>query len=159
MAVDIFLKLDPLKGESLDKDHKGEIDVVSWGWGLDQTGTFHMGSGGGAGKVNVHDLSFTHHLDTASTDLMNACATGKHLPKGVLIVRKAGDKPLEFLKITLEDILVASVTTGGASEDDYIEHVTLNFAKVKVEYTPQTDKGGAGVKSEMNWNIPANAER
>ena len=76
MAVDIFLKLDPLKGESLDTAHKGEIDVLSWGWGLDQTGTFHHGSGGGAGKVNVHDLSFAHHVDTASTDLMNACMTG-----------------------------------------------------------------------------------
>jgi type VI secretion system secreted protein Hcp len=159
MAVDIFLKLDPLKGESQDKDHKGQIDVVSWSWGLDQTGTFHMGSGGGAGKVNVHDLSFTHYVDTASTDLMNACATGKHLPMGVLVVRKAGDKPLEFLKITMEDILVTSVTAGGAAEDDYSEHVTLNFAKIKVEYTPQTDKGVAGVKSEMMWNIPANAER
>src|ERR1700732_3020372 len=110
MAVDIFLKLDPLKGESLDTAHKGEIDVLSWGWGLDQTGTFHHGSGGGAGKVNVHDLSFAHHVDTASTDLMNACMKGIHLPKGVLVIRKAGDKPLEFFKITIEDILVTSVT-------------------------------------------------
>jgi type VI secretion system secreted protein Hcp len=159
MAVDIFLKLDPIKGESNGKDHVGEIDIISWGWGLDQTGTFHQGSGGGAGKVNVHDLSFTHHVDTATTDLMIACASGKHFAKGILTVRKAGDKPLEFLKITIEEVFVTSVSTGGASEDDYAEHVTLNFAKVKVEYKQQTDKGAAGATSEMNWNVPANAER
>ena len=159
MAVDIFMKLDPLKGESKDAKHKEEIDVISWSWGVSQTGTFHSGSGGGAGKVTVHDLNFTHHMDTASTDLMKACATGKHLAKGVLTVRKAGEQPLEFLKITLEDIIVTSVTHGGSEHDEfYTENISLNFAKFKVEYTPQTEKGAAGVTTEVKWNVAANAE-
>ena len=159
MAVDIFMKLDPLKGESKDAKHKDEIDVISWSWGLTQAATWHSGSGGGAGKVSVHDLNFTHHVDTASTDLMKACATGKHLAKGVLTVRKAGEHPLEFLKITLEDILVTGVQTGGSGHDEvYTENVTLNFAKFKVEYTPQTEKGAGGVTTEVKWNIAANSE-
>jgi type VI secretion system secreted protein Hcp len=158
MAVDIFMKLDPLKGESKDSKHKGEIDIISWSWGLDQTGTWHTGGGGGAGKVNIHDLGFAHLVDTASTDLMKACTSGKHLPTGVLTVRKAGTNPLEFIKLTIEDILVTSVTLGGSHEDDYVEHVTLNFAKFKFEYTPQLTTGAGGVTTEVKWNIPANAE-
>jgi type VI secretion system secreted protein Hcp len=158
MSVDIFMKLDPLKGESKDAKHTGEIDVISWGWGMDQTGTFHTGGGGGAGKVNVHDLSFSHLVDTATTDLMKACTTGTHLPKGVLTVRKAGKNPLEFIKLTIEDIIVTSVSTGGSGEDDYVEHVTLNFAKFKFEYTPQLATGAGGVTTQVSWNVPANAE-
>jgi type VI secretion system secreted protein Hcp len=163
MAVDIFMKLDPLKGESKDTKHKEEIDVISWGWGMDQTGTWHSGGGGGAGKANVHDLSFSHLVDKASPDLMKACLMGKHLPKGVLTVRKVGagqgsNPALEFIIVTIEDIIVTSVTLGGSHEDDYVEHVTLNFAKLKFEYTEQTTSGGGGAKPYVTWNIPANAE-
>jgi type VI secretion system secreted protein Hcp len=43
MAVDFFLKLDGIPGESKDKAHKGEIDVLAWSWGMSQSGTMHMG--------------------------------------------------------------------------------------------------------------------
>ena len=34
MAVDMFLKIDGIKGESKDSKHKDEIDVLAWSWGL-----------------------------------------------------------------------------------------------------------------------------
>ncbi len=159
MAVDIFLKLDPIKGESIDKTHKDQIDVLSWSWGMSQSGTFHSGSGGGAGKVSVQDLHFTHWVDKATTYLFQACAKGTHVAKGLLTVRKAGGNALEYVKISMEEILVSSVSTGGSHGDDrLVENVSLNFRKFKVEYTPQTAQGAAGTASEFKWDIPANEE-
>jgi type VI secretion system secreted protein Hcp len=160
MAVDIFLKLLPIKGESQDAKHKDEIDVLAWAWGMSQSGTTHHGSGGGAGKVSVNDLSFTHYVDKATPDLMKACATGQHIDEGTLVVRKAGGKDaLEYLKIKMEEIIVTSINTGGAgSEDRLTENVSLNFRKVTTKYTPQTTKGAGESPGEFGWDIAANEE-
>ena len=139
MAVDIFLELDGIKGESKDHKHKDQIDVLSWSWGMSQSGTAHMGGGAGAGKVAVQDLNFTHYIDKSSPTLMLHCCNGKHIKKAKLFVRKAGEKPLEYLTIEMEDLLVSHVSTGGShGEDRLTENVTLNFAKVKAEYQEQT---------------------
>jgi type VI secretion system secreted protein Hcp len=159
MAVDIFLKVDGVKGESKDKTHKDEIDVLSWSWGMSQSGTFHSGGGGGAGKVAVQDLSFTHYVDKSTPDLMVHCASGKHIKNALLVVRKAGDNPLEYLKITMTDVLVSSVHSGGShGEDRLTESISLNFAKVKTEYTVQTQDGGKGPTGEMTWNVATNSK-
>jgi type VI secretion system secreted protein Hcp len=160
MAVDMFLKLDGIKGESADKSHKDEINVLAWSWGMSNSGSAHLGGGAGSGKVNVQDLSLTKYIDVSSPDLMLFCCNGKHVAKAQLTVRKAGETALEYLIIKLEDVLVASVSTGGSGgEDRLTEHVTLNFAKVDVEYTGQDAKGGAGAKPKMGWDIPANVKR
>lgn len=159
MAVDMFIKIGAIKGESRDDKHKEEIDVLAWSWGMSNSGTTHMGSGGGAGKVNVQDLSFTKYIDKASPDLMLSCCNGKHFDKAVLVVRKAGEKPVEYLTITMEEVLISSVSTGGSGgEDRLTENVTLNFAKVKVKYVEQTEKGAEGAKPEMGWDIAANVK-
>ena len=98
MAVDMFLKLDGIKGESKDHKHKDEIHIESFSWGLNQTGAHGTGGGGGAGKVSVHDISITKFLDKSSCALMLHCCNGKHIKDGLITVRKAGDKPLEYLK-------------------------------------------------------------
>jgi len=159
MAVDMFLKLDGLKGESIDSKHKESIDILAWSWGLSNTGTFHHGSGGGAGKANFNDISVTKYIDIASPNLMLHCANGKHITKGTITVRKAGENPLEYLKISLEKILVSGYTTGGSGgEERLTENVSLNFAKVKIEYAQQTEKGGAGGSADFTWNIPENTK-
>jgi type VI secretion system secreted protein Hcp len=159
MAVDIFMKIDALKGESKDKTHKGEIDVLAWSWGLSNSGTFHTGGGGGAGKANVQDLSFTKYVDSSSADLQLACANGKHFKSAKLVVRKAGETPLEYIIIELTELLVTSVSTGGSGgEDRLTENVTLNFEQVHFTYWTQNDKGGKGESSEYKWNVAENAK-
>jgi len=159
MAVDMFIKIDTIDGESKDKKHTKEVDVLSWSWGLSNSGSGHVGGGAGAGKVNVQDLSFTKYVDSASPKLMLASCKGTHLKEALLTVRKAGDKPLEYIKIKLTQVLVTSVTTGGSGgEDRLTENVTLNFAKVHLDYTPQDDKGAAGTAIPMEWDIAANAQ-
>lgn len=157
MAVDMFIKIGDMGGESKDSGHKGEIDVLSWSWGMSQSGSMHSGGGGGAGKVNVQDLSLTKWMDASSAPLMKACCAGTHIGEALLTVRKAGDKPLEYLKIKLTNVLVSAVSTGGSGgEDRLTENVTLNFEKVNVEYNTQNEKGGKDKPFLMGWNISAN---
>ena len=158
MAVDMFIKFTPdLKGESKDQGHKNEIDVLAWSWGLSNSGSAHVGGGAGAGKVNVQDLSITKYVDSATCPLLLAGSNGKHYDEALLTVRKAGEKPVEYLKIKMTEVLITSVSTGGSGgEDRLTENVTLNFAKVHVDYTPQDDKGKAGTAIPYNWDIAAN---
>lgn len=160
MAVDMFLKIGDIKGESSDAGHKEEIDVLSWSWGMSQSGSTHVGGGGGSGKVNVQDLSFTKYIDKSSPNLFMGCCNGKHYPEAVLTIRKAGEKPLEYLVIKLNDVLVTGVSTGGSGgEDRLTENVTLNFAKVKVVYQQQKKDGSKeGGPVEMGWNISENTQ-
>ena len=159
MAVDMFLKLDGCDGESADDSHTDEIDVLAFSWGMTQSGSMHLSGGGGSGKVNVQDMSITKYLDKASTVLMQKCCTGKHFTSAILTCRKAGDTPIEYMKVTMEEVLVSSVSEGGSGgEDKQTENITLNFAKVKVEYTPQKSDGSAGAASELGFNIRTNKE-
>ena len=157
MAVDMFMKIAGIKGEARDDKHKDEIDVLAWSWGVSQAGTMHTGGGGGSGKANVQDLSFTKYIDKSSPDLMLSCCSGKHLTDATLVVRKAGDKPLEYLTIAMKDCLITSLSTGGSGgEDRLTENVTLNFAAVKVRYVEQTKTGAPGATPEVGWDIAAN---
>ena len=157
MAVDMFIKIAGVKGEARDHKHKDEIDVLAWSWGVSQAGTMHQGGGGGGGKANVQDLSFTKYIDKSSPDLMLSCCSGKHLADATLVVRKAGENPVEYLTIAMKDCLVTSLSTGGSGgEDRLTENVTLNFASVKVRYVPQDAKGAGSGSFESGWDIAAN---
>lgn len=159
MAVDMFMKIKDIAGESKGKGHEKEIDVLAWSWGMSQSGTMHTGGGGGAGKVNVQDLNFTKYFDASSPDLMLACCNGKHIPEAILTIQKAGEKPLPYVKITLTNLLVSSISTGGSGgEDRLTENVTLNFEKVKVEYDTQTEKGAKGDHFQMGWDVAVNTK-
>lgn len=96
MAYDIFLKIDGIDGESMDDKHKNEIEVLSWRWNIHQESTMHAGSGLGSGKVSVTNLDFDHYIDRASPNLFKYCASGKHIPQAILVMRKAGGNPLEY---------------------------------------------------------------
>ena len=112
---DAFLKLDGIKGESADSKHKGEIDIMSFSWGMSQTGVSATGGGGGAGKVHVHDLVITKKTDASSPLLFLNCANGAHIKEATLVVRKAGGTQLEYLKIKLTDVLVSSYKPAGST--------------------------------------------
>jgi len=156
MAVDMFLKLDGVKGESKDHKHKDEIHIESFSWGLSQTGSFGTAGGGGAGKVAVHDISCTKFLDKSSPTLMLLCANGKHIKDGLITVRKAGEKPVEYLKIKLVDIIVSGVQHAGHGSDLLTESLTLNFAKFHLDYQEQKADGTGQPGGEMGWDVKAN---
>ena len=157
MAVDMFLKMDGIKGEAQDSKHKDSIDILAWSWGLSNSGTSHVGGGSGSGKANFQDISCTKYIDFSSTFLMTHCATGKHIKECILTVRKAGETPLEYIKMTMTDCLVTSLSTGGSGgEDRLTENLSINFAKVNIVYVPQDNKGAGAGNAPFNYDIAAN---
>lgn len=163
MAVDMFINLGAsIKGETQDSAQKaaGDVDVLAWSWGASNSGSFHTGGGGGAGKANFQDLSFTKYLDKASPALLIALAKGSHIPTAKLLVRKAGEGQQKYLEITMNKVLVTSVSSGGSGgEDRLTENVTLNFAEVKFEYFLQNDKGVTASGGVFNWDIAGNISK
>jgi type VI secretion system secreted protein Hcp len=161
MAVDMFLALKgEISGEAQDTKHKGEIDVLAWSWGMSQSGSFHSGGGGGAGKASFQDISVTKWIDSSSAILMLYCANGDHFTNAKLTVRKAGKKPLEYLIIEMEKVMVTSVSTGGSGgEDKLTENVSLNFAKVEVKYKEQKPDGTGGPEKIFKWDIAGNIDK
>ena len=158
MAVDMFLKLTDIPGEAKDRTHKAEIDVLAWSWGLSNSGTTHVGGGAGAGKVNVQDISVTKWVDKSSPTLMQHAASGKHIAEAFLTVRKAGETPLEYIKIKMTECLITSISTGGSGgEDRLTENVTINFAQVNLDYQEQNKSGGPeGGAVKFGWQIAEN---
>jgi type VI secretion system secreted protein Hcp len=159
MAVDMFMKITGVDGESKDKTHKKEIDVLAWSWGMSNSGSAHVGGGAGMGKVNIQDLSFTKYVDSSSPVLALACCNGTHYKEADLVVRKAGGTPVEYIKIKLEEVLITGISTGGSGgEDRLTENISLNFGKVGLDYTPQDDKGAPLTAIPMAWDITQNSK-
>jgi type VI secretion system secreted protein Hcp len=146
MAVDVFLKLADVKGESKDDKHKEEIEVLSWSWGISNPVDARAGAGKGAGKANFGDLNFMHSVDRASPVLMKACTMGDHFKEATLTSRKAGKGQQEYLIVKLKEVFVSSVQPSGSSEHP-MESVSLVFGHIDLEYKPQKDDGSldAGV--------------
>ena len=155
MALSIFARIGTIKGESRDARHKDEIDVLSWSWGVAQSGTGAQGGGAGAGKASFHDFAFTHHVDKATPLLMKACATGVHLKDATVTVRRAGAGQQEYLVISMKDVLVTSVSTSVGAEGDALEVVVLTFAKVDLEYRPQKPDGSLDTGVHFTYDVKA----
>lgn len=149
MATSICLKLGnpPVPGEFAGvgpgekKPHVGEIEVLSWHWGMDQSASAQTGSGAGSGTANVKDLTITKYVDKATPPIFYHCFKGKAFDSAILTLTKVSgdDAPVEFLLITLSGtVFISSVNAGPVLPNDrHTETVTLNFNKANIKYTPQ----------------------
>jgi type VI secretion system secreted protein Hcp len=157
-AVDYFLKVDGIDGESADDKHKGEIELESWSWGETNAGSHSTGGGGGAGKVVMQDFHAVSKMSKASPNLMAACSTGKHITKVVLTTRKAGGKQEDYFTVTMEGVLVSSYQTGGSAGSDIVpvDQFSLNFTKIAFAYKEQKPDGSLGGEVKAGWDLKAN---
>jgi type VI secretion system secreted protein Hcp len=157
MAVDMFLKLAAIDGESTDDKHKGSIDILSWSFAANQTGSAASGGGAGSGRVSIQDLTITKKVDKSSPLLFQHCCDGTHITDGKLTVRKAGGEALEYMKVFMEKIYVTGYqTTGSDGQDSLVEQITLSFKKVGIRYTPQLDDGSGDADTGKGWDVGAN---
>ena len=144
---DMFLKIETarqgaIKGEAQDENHKDEIDVKDWSWGM-QAKTALSG-GGSSPKAALNELGIIKQVDSASTGLMSAMRNNDLVRKAVLTVRKAGGTPHEFFKISIENGRITALdvdTAGFTSTGQLSERLSLAFQKISVEYVPQGPEG------------------
>ncbi len=160
-TVDMFLEVNGIPGESADSKHKGTIEIESFSWGMSRAITDRNFAGGAnAGKVNVQDFHFVTNVDKSSPALMLACATGQHISKAVLFVRKSGGQSdLDYLKYKFSDLLVSSYQMQSVDESQPLEEFSLQFRTLNESYT-QTAVGGRGLPAvQFNWAVPPAATR
>jgi type VI secretion system secreted protein Hcp len=161
MALDMYLVLKGVKGETKDDAFKGKggIDILAWSFGVSNSGSAHMGGGIGSGKANFQDISITKYIDLSSAALMQSVSKGTHFDTAEITVRKAGGTALEYYKIALSEVMVTSYQTGGSGgEDRLTESITLTFAKVEVKYQAQNEKGAAAGDTSFGYDIAGNKE-
>ena len=155
-AVDAFLRLSGVEGESRDRDHKDEIDILAWSFGVD--GASGGATGRSAGRPTFGDLQVAKHVDRATPDLFQACASGKHHEEAVITVRRSeAEATLEYFVITLRDVQVANYLVGVTTEEGSVEHVALNYAHIEVVCTAQGPNGSAGEPISRGWDVQMKA--
>ena len=153
---DYFLKIEGVDGESQDDKHKNEIDIDSFHIGANNTGSGHQGSGSGASKVMVHDMHLTKLADKSSPNLFIACCNGKHHKEATLYVRKAGEKPHEYLKYKMSNVLLSHYSAKGDGSGGIVkESFSLNFSKIELIYVPQNPDGSAGAQISKTHDVAA----
>jgi type VI secretion system secreted protein Hcp len=150
-SIDTHLKLAAVDGESTHKDHKGEIELLSWTWSVhnDAQG---FGGGSGKGKATPGDFQFTHVYDKGSPMIAKYCASGKHFADATLTSRKAGEGQKDFLVVKFKEVFIKSVQPTGSAGGDIVEAVTVSYKQIDFAYKPQDDKGGLGGEVKFGWN-------
>lgn len=137
------LKIEGVDGESKDSKYRKAIDILSWNWGEQNSGSMAVGGGGGAGKVAMQDFNFTMLINRASPTLFIACADGRHFKYATLICRKAGHAQQEFLIIDFKYFLVSSYQAGAVKGSGLIpvDSFSINFKAIRIRYRPQKADG------------------
>jgi len=154
-----FLQLDGISGESVDANFKGQIDVLAWSWGLSQSGSLHIGGGGGAGKASFQDVSLTKFTDSSSPGLYQKVADGKTIATGTISVTVDNGKGAEVItELRMKPILVTSASTGGSgSEERTTESISLNFERFCLKQNSIQFDGSIKQGTPFCWDIAKNA--
>jgi len=153
MAIDTHIKFDGVEGESTHTDHKGEVEVLSWSWGVSNAGPAPGGRGSRVRRATPADLNIMHNYDKASPLLAKKCAQGVHFPTVVLTARKAGEGQKDFLKITMKEVFITSVAPSGGSGGEIIESVSMSYGQIDFAYKPQSATGALGSEVKFGWNV------
>jgi type VI secretion system secreted protein Hcp len=155
MAVDYFLKLDGIQGESLDATHKDEIQIMSWSWGGSQVSSVSGTGGSGAGKVNLADLSIMTYFDKATPKLFKSLCAGAHIKTGVLTAIKSGAEGKPYLKVDFTELFVSSLQMSGGDE---VPTVSLSFSynTIKIDYSMQNEQGNLTSTGPISYDLKQN---
>ena len=146
--MDYFLKIDGIQGESRDAKHKGEIELVSFAWGVDVASG--GGGGGGGGRARFEPFHVTMLTNKASPQLFLATVSGKHLKEATLSVRRAGKQALEYLKIKFTEVFVTSFHEEAGPEPP-TELIAFDFGRIQIEYS-----GKRGGPERAGWDVKKN---
>ena len=152
MATDTHIKFDGVEGEATHQDHQGEIEVLSWSWGVQNSGGI-TGGGSGKGKADPGEFSFMHLYDKASPNLAKKCAQGLHFKEVTVTSRKAGEGQKDFFKIVMKEVFVSACSPSGSSGGDITESVSMSYGSIDFAYKPQDEKGVLGGDVKFGWNV------
>jgi type VI secretion system secreted protein Hcp len=159
MSCDFHIKFSGVEGEATHKDHKGEVELLSWSWGVSQASGSQSGGGSGKGKAQPGDFHFNHHYDKASPVFAKQCVAGKHFDLVKLTARKAGEGQKDFLVITMKEVFITSLAPSGGQGGDLLESVSCSYKDIEFAYKAQDDKGGLSGEVKFGWNVSTTETR
>ena len=160
MAIDVYLHIDGIKGESADDRHKDWIECKSVSWAVEQPRSATASTGGGhtAERCEHRDVVITKLADLASPILLQTCAAGRTIPKAKLEFMRAdaqGER-VKYFEIELDNVLIGAVSPSVSEGDILTEEVGFKFSKVRWKYTQQRIAGGTGGNTSGGWDLAAN---
>lgn len=160
MAVSIFMKVDDVVGESTKEGYKDWSELLAVSVGGTQSGTMQIGTGGGAGKCSIQDISIAKYVDKASSTFFQFMCSGKHFKKAEIHVTKAGGNDnvmVPYVKYIMEQVIISSMSQSPSDSTELVtESITLNFAKITYIYTPQKPDGTPDTEIPKIFNIRDN---
>jgi type VI secretion system secreted protein Hcp len=160
MAIDVYLQIEGIKGESADAKHKDWIECTSVNWNITQPKSATSSTGGGhtAERCELSEISISKLADLASPVLAQTCASGRTIPKAKLEFMRADGQgePVKYYEIELENVLIGHVAPGIGDGSFLTENIGLKFSKVKWKYTQQKISGGAGGNTAGGWDLATN---
>lgn len=152
MSMDTHIKFDGVDGEATHQDHKGETEVLSWQWGV-QNASVTAGGGSGKGKANAGEVHWTALYSKASPVLAKKCAQGTHFPTVTMTARKAGEGQKDFFKVVMKEVFITSISHSANSGGDMIDSVSMSYGEIEFAYKAQDTKGGTGGEVKFGWNV------
>ncbi|SFM42946.1 MULTISPECIES: Hcp family type VI secretion system effector [Rugamonas] len=160
MAIDVYLFIDGIKGESADDRHKDWIECKSVSWGVEQPKSATASTGGGhtAERCEHRDIVIAKLADLSSPILLQTCAAGRTIPKAKFEFMRAdamGER-VKYFEIEIENVLIGEVSPSVDEGDILTEQVGFKFSKVRWKYTQQKITGGAGGNTSGGWDLSSN---
>jgi type VI secretion system secreted protein Hcp len=155
MAVDYFLKLDGIQGESQDEKHKNEIQVLSWSWGASNASTVSATGGSGAGKVDLSDFSMMLNFDKSTPKFFKSITLGAHIATGTLTATKAGADGKPYLKLDFEELFITGLQMSASSETPAVS-LSFSYNQIKMDYSMQDEKGNVASTGPVTYNVKQN---
>lgn len=153
MAVDLFLKLEGVTGESKDEKHADEIELMSFSFGESNPSSIGGSGGLGGGQVSMSDFNVMKSMDKSSPEIFKRCANGSHFPTAIITYRKAGGEQLEYLKYKFEKVFITSYTVSGSGADVPTESISMAFEKLEYAYSPQKPEGDLDAEITTSYDI------
>jgi type VI secretion system secreted protein Hcp len=155
MAVDYFLKLDGIQGESVDANHKDEIQIVSWSWGGSQTSTVAGTGGSGAGKVDLSDFNIITNFDKATPKLFKSLCAGTHIKTGTMSAVKSGAEGKPYLKVDFTELFVSSLQLSASGEIPMVS-ISFSYNTIKIDYSTQNEQGNLTSTGPVSYDLKQN---
>jgi type VI secretion system secreted protein Hcp len=159
MAIDVYLQIDGITGESADERHKGWIECTSAVWSVTQPKSATASTGGGhtAERCEHGDIVVSKLADLASPILLQTCSAGRTIPKAKFEFMRAdglGER-VKYFEIELENVLIGAVVPNVLGGNVLSEYVSLKYSKVRWKYSQQKISGGAGGCTAGGWDLAA----
>src|SRR6185437_14326868 len=151
MAVDYYLKLDGIQGESTREGHKNEIQIFSWSWGASQVSTVHGSGGSGAGRADLSDFTIMCNFDKATPKFFKTVCAGTHIKTGEMTAIKAGEETKPYLKVDFKELFVTSLQISASSESPTVS-VSFSYNEIKIDYSTQNEQGNITSTGPVTWN-------